>query len=572
MVKANIVFSRVGFRPSNPDVCRRFLYNQFPSMNTPDLAHLFPADNGQIPADYRIEPIHQREYLLNGEMRPWDGPVSDVYSPVCVPDADGTLQRQLVGSFPVTGPQQALEALEAAVAAYDNGRGEWPQMAVADRIACMETFVGKMLEQKKLVVNLIMWEIGKNLADATKEFDRTVTYIYDTIDTLKNMDRNSSRFRIEEGIIGQIRRSPLGVVLAMGPFNYPLNETYTTLIPAILMGNTILFKTPKHGSLLHYPLLEAFRSSFPKGVVNSLYGRGANVIPPVMQSGKVNVLTLIGSSRVADELQRQHPKLNRLRSIMSLDAKNAAIILPDADLDVAVKECLLGSLSFNGQRCTAIKIIWAHRSIADEFLKRFSPEVSKLKPGMPWNAGVQITPLPEPTKTQYLTDIITDAEAGGASIVNEGGGQTLASLFRPAVVYPVKEGMRLYREEQFGPVVPVVVYDDVEEFIEYLITDDHGMQASIFGTDTTKIAQLIDPLVNLVSRVNINAQCQRGPDTFPFTGRKDSAEGTLSVEDALRSFSIRSAVATKDSEANKAILNDIVSHHRSQFLSTNFIF
>ncbi|MVM28581.1 aldehyde dehydrogenase family protein [Spirosoma sp. HMF4905] len=541
-------------------------------MNDSKLSELFPTSADQIPAEYHIEPIHQREYLLDGEMRAWNGPVSEVYSPVCLPGPDGTLQRQLVGSFPVTGPTEAVEALNAAVAAYDNGRGEWPQMSVAGRIGCMETFIGKMLEQRTLVINLIMWEIGKNLADATKEFDRTVKYIYDTIDTLKNMDRNSSRFRIEEGIIGQIRRSPLGVVLAMGPFNYPLNETYTTLIPAILMGNTILFKTPKHGSLLHYPLLEAFRTSFPKGVVNSLYGRGANVIPPVMQSGKVNVLTLIGSSRVADELQRQHPKLNRLRSIMSLDAKNAAIILPDADLNIAVQECLLGTLSFNGQRCTAIKIIWAHRSIVDKFLEQFGPEVSKLKPGMPWDAKVQITPLPEPTKPEYLADIIADAAAGGASIVNEGGGETMASLFKPAVVYPVKEGMKLYREEQFGPVIPVVVYDDVEEFIDYLITDDHGMQASIFGTDTTKISQLIDPLVNLVSRVNINAQCQRGPDTFPFTGRKDSAEGTLSVEDALRSFSIRSAVATKDTASNKEILNEIVGHHQSTFLSTNFIF
>ncbi|MFD2933644.1 NADP-dependent glyceraldehyde-3-phosphate dehydrogenase [Spirosoma flavum] len=540
-------------------------------MNSQQLTSLFPTED-QIPVDYRIEPIHQREYLLNGEMRQWHGAVSDVYSPVCIPSPDGTLQRKLVGSFPVTGPTEAVEALDAAVGAYNNGRGEWPQMSVAARIGCMDTFVGKMLEQKKLVVNLIMWEIGKNLADATKEFDRTVSYIYDTIDTLKTMDRNSSRFRIEEGIIGQIRRSPLGVVLAMGPFNYPLNETYTTLIPAILMGNTILFKTPKHGSLLHYPLLEAFRTSFPKGVVNSLYGRGADVIPPVMQSGKVNVLTLIGSSRVADQLQRQHPKLNRLRSIMSLDAKNAAIILPDADLNVAVSECLLGTLSFNGQRCTAIKIIWAHRSIADKFLAQFGSEVSKLKPGMPWDAGVQITPLPEPSKPDYLADCIRDAEAGGASIMNAGGGDVSASLFKPAVVYPVKEGMKLYREEQFGPIIPVVVYDDVEEFIEYLITDDHGMQASIFGKDTAEIARLIDPLVNLVSRVNINAQCQRGPDTFPFTGRKDSAEGTLSVEDALRSFSIRSAVATKDTAANKAILNDIVEHHKSEFLSTNFIF
>jgi acyl-CoA reductase-like NAD-dependent aldehyde dehydrogenase len=338
------------------------------------------------------------------------------------------------------------------------------------------------------------------------------------------------------------------------------------------MGNTILFKTPKHGSLLHYPLLEAFRSSFPKGVVNSMYGRGADVIPPVMQSGKVNVLTLIGSSRVADQLQRQHPKLNRLRSIMSLDAKNAAIILPDADLDVAVSECLLGTLSFNGQRCTAIKIIWVHRSVADEFLRRFGPAVSKLKPGMPWEPGAQITPLPEPTKPDYLAECIQDAQANGASIINEDGGEVAESLFKPAVVYPVKEGMKLYREEQFGPIIPVVAFDDEEEFIHYLITDDHGMQASIFGTDTNAIAKLIDPLVNLVSRVNINAQCQRGPDTFPFTGRKDSAEGTLSVEDALRSFSIRSAVATKDTDANKDILNEIVGEHKSTFLSTNFIF
>ncbi len=540
-------------------------------MNTPSLTQLFPADD-QIPVAYRIEPVHQREYLINGEMRQWDGPTTDVYSQIGAPDADGTIKPRLVGSFPVGTEKEAMEALDAAVAAYDNGRGEWPTMSVAGRIACMETFVGKMLEQKQRVVSLMMWEIGKNLADSTKEFDRTVKYIYDTIDALKDIDRAGSRFRVEEGIIGQIRRAPLGVVLAMGPFNYPLNETYTTLIPSILMGNTILFKTPKHGSLLHYPLLEAFRTSFPKGVVNSIYGRGAVVVPPVMQSGKVNVLTLIGSSKVADELQRHHPKLNRLRSILSLDAKNAAIVLRDADLDVAVKECLLGALSFNGQRCTAIKIIWVHRSIADRFLEQFCPAVSALKLGMPWTDGAQITPLPEPNKVNYLNDTIRDAEAGGATIRNEGGGEYAGSLFKPAVVYPVKDGMKLYRDEQFGPVVPVVAYDDVEEFIEYLETDSHGMQASIFGTDTKPIADLIDPLVNLVCRVNINAQCQRGPDTFPFTGRKDSAEGTLSVEDALRSFSIRTCVATKETDANKAILNAIVGEHQSNFLSTNFLF
>ncbi len=532
---------------------------------------LFPEEN-QVPEEFRLkQPIHQREYLVNGEMRQWSGTTSDVYSPVCI-RTNGSLQRKHIGSYPIATETEAMEALDAAVHAYNNGRGEWPMMSVAERIACMEKFTAKMIEKKKEVVNLLMWEIGKSLADSNKEFDRTVEYIYDTIDCLKDIDRASSRFQIEQGIIGQIRRSPLGVVLCMGPFNYPLNETYTTLIPAMLMGNTVLFKPPKHGTLLHYPLLEAFRTCFPKGVVNTIYGRGNAVVPGLMQSGKINVLTLIGSSRVANDLKKMHPKVNRLRAVLGLDAKNAGIVLENADLDLAVKECVLGSLSFNGQRCTAIKIIFVHKSIADAFVERFSAAVAKLKYGMPWEKDVNLTPLPEPNKPAYLKECLADAVAHGAKVMNENGGTCVESFFYPAVVYPVNGQMKLHHEEQFGPVIPIVPFDDIEEPIQYVINSDHGQQVSIFGTETAQIGHLIDPLVNQVSRVNINAQCQRGPDTFPFTGRKDSAEGTLSVEDALRAFSIRTLVATKETAENKEILNELIENHESNFLSTKFIF
>ena len=542
-------------------------------MNTliQQLAKLFPEESA-IPLENRLDhPIHQREMLIDGEMIPWEGTVQEVYSPVYV-QTDAGLQRLLIGSYPLAGQAEADAALEAAVHAFDNGRGEWPTMTTAERIACMEKFIGKMIERKDLIVNLLMYEIGKSMADSIKEFDRTVEYIYNTIDMLKELDRNSSRFRIEQGIIGQIRRSPLGVVLCMGPFNYPLNETYTMLIPALLMGNTILFKPPKHGTLLHYPMLEAFRDSFPKGVMNTLYGRGGNVVPALMQSGKINVLTLIGSSRVANDLKKMHPKVNRLRAVLGLDAKNAAIILADADINMAVKECILGSLSFNGQRCTAIKIILVHESIAEEFLQKFAKAVNELPFGMPWEKGVAITPLPEPQKPAYLKDLVEDAEAHGAKVINEGGGTILESFFYPAVLYPVNDQMKIYREEQFGPVVPVVPFVSMDEPIQYLVDSPHGQQVSIFGNDPDEIAHLVDQLVNLVSRVNINAQCQRGPDTFPFTGRKDSAEGTLSVEDAIRAFSIRTIVATKETDKNKEILNEIVEGHKSQFLSTKFIF
>jgi glyceraldehyde-3-phosphate dehydrogenase (NADP+) len=337
------------------------------------------------------------------------------------------------------------------------------------------------------------------------------------------------------------------------------------------MGNTVVFKPPKLGVLLHRPLIEAFRDAFPPGVINTVYGEGQNVITPLISSEKIDALAFIGTSRVADMLKKQHPKPHRLRTVLGLEAKNPAIILRDADLDLTIRECILGSLSFNGQRCTALKILFVHSSICEAFLTRFSTAIGHLNIGMPWQTDVNITPLPEPGKTKYLSDLIQDAQNYGARVVNENGGVSKETFFFPALLYPVNSQMRIYNEEQFGPVIPVVPFDDIKEPMRYIVNSNFGQQVSIFGKDPDMISSLIDPLVNQVCRVNINCQCQRGPDIFPFTGRKDSAEGTLSVSDALRVFSIRTLVASKENDLNKAIITEIVRENKSKFLSTNFI-
>jgi glyceraldehyde-3-phosphate dehydrogenase (NADP+) len=190
---------------------------------------------------------------------------------------------------------------------------------------------------------------------------------------------------------------------------------------------------------------------------------------------------------------------------------------------------------------------------------------------MPWDANVHITPLPEPNKPEYLQALVDDAVQRGARIVNAGGGTRSETLFYPALVYPVTSAMQLYSVEQFGPVIPVVPFEDVDDPIDYVVGSNYGQQVSVFGSNADKLARLIDPLVNQVCRVNVNAQCQRGPDTFPFTGRKDSAEGTLSVSDALKAFSIHTLVATKENPLNKAITTEIVRERKSSFLSTDFI-
>ncbi|MGA9220034.1 NADP-dependent glyceraldehyde-3-phosphate dehydrogenase [Pseudomonas graminis] len=535
------------------------------------LDNLYPRAD-EIPEQFRAGPaIEQRDYLVNGELHQWHGPLAPVLSPVSL-KTDAGLESVVLGSTPLMDADTAMTALDAAVNAYDRGQGTWPTMRVADRIHHVETFLKLMREQRDAVVTLLMWEIGKNLKDSQKEFDRTCDYIVDTINALKELDRRSSRFELEQDTLGQIRRVPLGVTLCMGPYNYPLNETFTTLIPALIMGNTVVFKPAKFGVLLIRPLLEAFRDSFPAGVINVIYGSGRETVSALMASGKIDVFAFIGTNKAASALKKLHPKPHRLRAALGLDAKNPGIVLPDVNLDNAVTEAITGSLSFNGQRCTALKILFVHENVVGSFLEKFEEKLAQLKPGMPWEPGVSLTPLPEPGKTDYLQGLVDDAVSKGAKVVNEGGGTTHGQFFYPAVLYPVTPDMRVYHEEQFGPVVPVVAYRDLETVIEYVLDSDFGQQLSIFGNDSKQVGRLVDAFANQVGRININAQCQRGPDSFPFNGRKNSAEGTLSVDDALRVFSIRTLVATKFQESNKALISDIIHNRESTFLTTDYIF
>ncbi|EPG3449554.1 NADP-dependent glyceraldehyde-3-phosphate dehydrogenase, partial [Pseudomonas aeruginosa] len=535
------------------------------------LDSLFPSLDA-IPEQYRPDaPIEQRDYLVDGQLRHWDGPLAPVRSPVFLAEADG--ERQVIlGSTPLLDADAALAALDAAVRAYDHGQGLWPNLRVAERIQHVERFLARMREQREAVVKLLMWEIGKNLKDSEKEFDRTCDYIVDTIEALKELDRRSSRFELEQGTLGQIRRVPLGVALCMGPYNYPLNETFTTLIPALIMGNTVVFKPAKFGVLLIRPLLEAFRDSFPPGVINVIYGRGRETVSALMASGKVDVFAFIGTHSGASDLKKLHPRPHRLRAALGLDAKNPGIVLPQVDLDNAVNEAVTGALSFNGQRCTALKILFVHESVLRPFLDKFSARLASLKPGMPWEPGVALTPLPEPGKVDYLEGLLNDALAKGARVVNAGGGEHRQSFFYPALLSPVSPDMRLYHEEQFGPLVPVVPYRELDEVIDYVLRSDYGQQLSLFGNDPAQIGRLVDAFANQVGRINVNAQCQRGPDSYPFNGRKNSAEGTLSVHDALRVFSIRTLVATRDTEANKTLVSEIIRNRASNFLTTDYIF
>ncbi len=526
---------------------------------------LFPLPD-EVPERFRLGRYeHGRRYLIDGRVHRWDGAARPVLSPVCV-RADGRIPQQPeIGECPLLTKDEALSALEAVDRAWASGTGEWPTASPNERMRCTEYFVAAMRSRREEVALLEMWEIGKPYHDCLKEFDRTVAYVEETLAELARVQRESAAAVFKDDVAAVIRRAPLGPVLCLGPYNYPLNENFTTLIPALVMGNPVIVKLPKYGMLCNLPLLDAFATCFPRGVVNVINGDGPTVVQPIMESGEINVFAFIGSSRAANAIERYHPYPNRVRRIYGLEAKNPAIVLEDADLSVAVRECVTGALSFSGQRCTAIKHIWVADAVADSFLSQLVEMVNRLPIGMPWERDVRITPLPEARKVDYLTGLVEDAVHKGAKILNPGGGTSVGTLFVPAVLYPVSTDMRVFHEEQFGPVIPISPFRKSVEVIAALAASQHGQQVSLFGRDRAQLGRLIDPLTNLVARVNINMQCQRGPDLFPFTGRKDSAIGTLSILDALRSFSIRAMVATSRQDA--AVLDELGTGRRSMFMT-----
>lgn len=507
-------------------------------------------------------------YLVDGKLKTWSGDFEQVYSPVGTADEDGKVERVYLGEAPLLDTDAGMEALDAAKQAYNNGRGVWPTASSEDRVQAMERFLEIMISKRKEVSELLMWEIAKNHSTAYKEFDRTVDYIRDTIDEFKQMQRGGSQMAAKDGVLSQIRRGPLGVVLCLGPYNYPLNETFCLLIPALMMGNTVIFKPAKYGVLLLTPLVEAFQEAFPPGVVNIVFGRGRTLAGPIMATGDIDVLALIGNSKSSNALVAQHPKPNRLRQILGLEAKNPAIVFENANLELAVKQCINGALSYNGQRCTALKLIFVHRSISEQFVAEFSKAVDELVLDHPLK-NTPLTPLPERNKVEAMEEYVSDALAKGANQLNECGGRVNETSFFPSVLYPVNDQMRIFHEEQFGPVVPIVVYDDLEEVMTSIAQSDYGQQASLFSEDHKTLAYAVDNMVNQVCRVNINAACQRGPDYLPFTGRKDSAVGTLSVHDALRSFSIRTLVATDSSQ--KHLVRQVLSNGESNFMTTDYL-
>lgn len=499
--------------------------------------------------------------------------------------AAASLELQKLSRIPQFTTTQTLQVLEVAKQAWANGNGAWTQLSLTERCQALQKFFSQLQLRREEMVQTLMYEIGKNRIDAEAEFDRTIDFGRQVLALVQSNPDYMGSWQSIGSTTAFVKRNAVGIYLSLAPYNYPLNECYAAIVPCLLMGNVVILKLPTIGGLVHLWTIEALRDTLPPGTVSFVAGTGRSTMPPLMETGHIDGLAFIGSSKAADDLIQRHPQPHRLKVFLQLEANNLAVYLPDVFddakspglFDTALQQAVLGSLSYNGQRCTALKLHCVPKQHAETFVTELVQRVDALNVGLPGDvhpngSPSQITPLPSPGRISYMNELLQDALQKGAKIVNRDGGKVLggkdSTLMVPAVLFPVTSDMRVYHEEQFGPLVPVTVYDTLDDVLRFAQDENpFGQQISLFGSveSSDAIVAAVDRFSAVFGRINLNAQCGRSPDTIPFSGRRSSAMGVMSVSDALREFSTPTVVAYSNANPASAALVEELKR-KSQFL------
>ena len=457
--------------------------------------------------------------LVNGKWKSAEKEIT-IYSPI---------NQEELGTVPAMTQAEVDEAMKAARAALP----AWRALSAVERAAYLHKTAAILERDKEEIGTILAKEVAKGIKAAIGEVVRTADLI---------------RYAAEEGlrITGQamegggfeaasknklavVRREPVGVVLAIAPFNYPVNLSASKIAPALIAGNVVMFKPPTQGSISGLLLAKAFEEAgIPAGVFNTITGRGSEIGDYIIEHKEVKFINFTGSTPIGERIGR----LAGMRPIMlELGGKDAALVLEDADLEHAAKQIVAGAFSYSGQRCTAIKRVIVIESVADTLAALLQAEVTKLTVGDPFD-NADITPVIDNASADFIWGLIDDAQEKGAQaltpIKREG------NLLWPVLFDQVTKDMKVAWEEPFGPVLPIIRVASVEEAIAFANESEFGLQSSVFTNDFKKAFEIAEKLE--VGTVHINNKTQRGPDNFPFLGVKGSGAGVQGIKYSIEAM------------------------------------
>ena len=409
---------------------------------------------------------------------------------------------------------------------------KWAKTPLWKRAELLHKAAQVLRDYAYIIATPVVREVGKNRKSAIDEVKRTA----DLLDyAAEEGIRVSGTMLPPDSFTGQernkfavVERVPLGVVLCIPPFNYPINLCGSKIGPALIAGNAVVIKTPTQGAVSTMHLAFAFhQAGAPPGLVNIVTGRGSEIGNYMVQHPGANLISFTGGSTGIDVCK----KAGMVPLQMELGGKDACIVCDDADLELASTAIIKGGFSYSGQRCTAVKIVFAVESIAEELLTKMKAKMANLTVGHPEN-NCDITAVIHRKSADYIEGLVMDAKVKGAVLIDEYRRE--GNLIYPLILDHVTEDMRIHWEEPFGPVLPFVRVPNESTAVELANKSSMGLQGCVFTRDVTKAITIANDMCT--GTVQINGPPARGPDHFPFQGFKDSGIGTQGIRNSIESM------------------------------------
>jgi len=425
----------------------------------------------------------------------------------------------LVGRVPSALKKDADAAVNAAFRARPAIAG----MDTVERVELLDRISELVREHRNDLVKTISREAGKPVHYAEGEVKATAERLHLAAEEARKFSTEFIPGDLVPGTshrMAIVTRKPLGVVLAISPFNYPLFISISKVAPALAAGNSVVLKAASDDPIcmLMFARL-AELAGVPKGVFNVITGSSSEIGDFLVTHPRVNMISFTGSTQVG---KRIATKAGMKKLHLELGGKGPALVFADADLDLATRECLSGALKYSGQRCDALSRIIVEKKIADKFTRLLVRGAKSWRVGPTPNPKTMIGPLINRGALEKVESLVGDAREKGARVLL--GGKRLKGLYYPPTVLDhVTTDMRIAWEETFGPVVTIMRVRDQAEAIRVANQSRYGLDASVFTQDIDKAIKTARALED--GTVTINGHPAHGLGNFPFGGDKDSGLG-----------------------------------------------
>ncbi|WP_266076978.1 aldehyde dehydrogenase family protein [Haladaptatus caseinilyticus] len=469
--------------------------------------------------------LHRREQLYI------DGEWLDADNELEVTDlADGGIFAEVAAA----DAEQAEEALATA----QRAQAEMRETTIPQRAEWMETIADGLLERKEELAEVIVREAGKPISSARGEVESAAERFRRAAEEAHDLrgEYREGTTRGHEGWEAIVKPEPIGTILAITPYNYPLSTTALEVAPALAAGNCVILKpaskTPVSAAILAEVISEM---DLPDGAFNFTPGNASEIGDLLVGDDRVNMITMTGSSAAGKHVARKSGMANLH---MELGGNAPAVVFPDADLSDVAGACTKGSFKYAGQRCSAVSRVVAHESVHDEVVERIDATMDGWTAGDLFDEDTQMGPLISEEQADWVEELVEDAVEKGANLIR--GGERDGQFFEPTLLANVPHDARIIHEEQFGPVAAVTTFETEEEALDISNGGDLALDAAVFTADYDRARRMADKLD--AGAVRINGAPSHGLGDIPFGGNKDSGIGRqglhLTIEEMVRRKSI----------------------------------